>query len=186
MPAMTAPLRTPVMKLVPQTGRQAVPERYRDEMGDADFDVATIMMTLARLSRQVQENYQNDLRTLRTNYSEYAALHALVMSGAPYSMSPSKLNEWVGLSSGGITKTVDRLETDGMIVRSPDPNDGRGVLVNLTEKGRRKAERIFEAGLGHYSSLLSHIDPEQRGKIARALELLLDAFEIGPSQREAS
>jgi DNA-binding MarR family transcriptional regulator len=171
------------MKVVPRTGRQAVPERYRDEMGDAEFDVATIMMTLARLSRQVQENYQNDLRTLRTNYSEYAALHALVMAGPPYSMSPSKLNEWVGLSSGGITKTVDRLEADGMIVRAPDPNDGRGVLVTLTERGRRKAERIFEAGLGHYSALLGHIDPDERGSIARSLELLLDAFEGGSAQR---
>jgi len=169
-----------MMKVVPRTGRQAVPERYRDEMAEGDFDVATIMMTLARLSRQVQENYQNDLRTLRTNYSEYAALHALVMSGAPYAMSPSKLNDWVGLSSGGITKTVDRLETDGMIERSPDPNDGRGVLVTLTEKGRRKAERIFEAGLGHYSHLLADLDPEQRSSIARALELLIDAFDGGP------
>jgi DNA-binding MarR family transcriptional regulator len=174
------------MKVVPQTGRQAVPERYRDEMGDADLDVATIMMTLARLSRQVQENYQNDLRTLRTNYSEYAALHALVMSGAPYSMSPSKLNEWVGLSSGGITKTVDRLESDGMIVRSPDPNDGRGVLVTLTERGRRKAERIFETGLGHYSSLLAGVAPEERSMIARSLELLLDAFDAGAVHRDAS
>ncbi len=182
---MTAPLRTP-MKVVPQTGRQAVPERYRDEMGDADLDVATIMMTLARLSRQVQENYQNDLRTLRTNYSEYAALHALVMAGAPYSMSPSKLNEWVGLSSGGITKTVDRLESDGMIVRSPDPNDGRGVLVTLTERGRRKAERIFEVGLSLYGGLLAHLDDEERSTIARALGLLLDAFEGGEGHRNAS
>lgn len=178
---MTAPLKTTLMNVAPSTGRQAVPERYRSEMADGDFDVASIMMTLARLSRQVQENYQNDLRTLRTNYSEYAALHALVMAGEPYAMSPSKLNDWVGLSSGGITKTVDRLETDGMIERSPDPNDGRGVLVTLTEKGRSKAERIFEAGMSYYSHLLAGLDADQKHAVSEALELLNEAFDGGPS-----
>ena len=174
---MTAPLRTPVMKVVPRTGRQAVPERYRDDMGDADLDVATIMMTLARLSRQVQENYQNDLRTLRTNYSEYAALHALVMAGAPYAMSPSKLNEWVGLSSGGITKTVDRLESAGFVKRMPDPNDGRGVLVELTARGRKMASRIFDAGLRKYSETLERLSRAERRRLVVSLRTLLDAFE---------
>ena len=175
---MTAPLKTTEVKVpAPPTTRQALPERWRSEIGESDLDVASIMMTLARLSRQVQENYQTDLRTLRTNYSEYAALHALVMAGPPYSMSPSKLNAYVGLSSGGITKTVDRLAADGLIERSPDPNDGRGVLVTLTDKGRTKAERIFEAGLGHYSTILSHLTEDERHQIASALGLLLDAFE---------
>jgi len=180
---MTAPHPKTTEAKAPPTTRQALPERWRAEMGEADLDVASIMMTLARLSRQVQENYQSDLRTLRTNYSEYAALHALVMAGPPYSMSPSKLNAFVGLSSGGITKTVDRLAADGLIERSPDPNDGRGVLVSLTERGRQKAERIFEAGLGHYSTILSHLSPDQCHQIAASLEILLDAFEGGARGR---
>ena len=52
--------------------------------------------------------------------------------------------------------------------------------MTLTEKGRAKAERIFEAGLGHYSHLLEHLDPTQRADIARGLELLLVAFDGGP------
>jgi len=179
---MTAPLKTTDTNTLPIT-RQSLPERWRSEMSDSDLDVASIMMTLARLSRQVQENYQSDLRTLRTNYSEYAALHALVMTGPPYSMSPSKLNAFVGLSSGGITKTVDRLAADGLIERSPDPDDGRGVLVALTERGRAKAERIFEGGLGHYSTILSHLSLAERHQIASALELLLEAFEGGGRER---
>ena len=101
------------------------------------------------------------------------------MAGPPYAMSPSKLNAFVGLSSGGITKTVDRLASDGLIERSPDPDDGRGVLVGLTERGRAKAERIFEAGLGHYSTILSDLSLGERHQIASALELLLEAFEGG-------
>lgn len=157
--------------------RRELPESWREEMGDVDLDVVLIMMTLARLSRQVQDHYQSDLRTLRTTYSEYAALHALLISGPPYAMTPSLLNETLGLSSGGITKTIDRLESEALISRSPDPQDGRGVLVTLTDKGRQKTHRIFGAGLVHYSKVLGTLSPDERRDVADALKLLFDAFD---------
>ena len=135
------------------------------------------MTRLSRLSRKVHEQSETQLRTVAMSYSEYAAMHILAMTGPDQPLSPSQLNQDLGLSSGGITKTVDRLESAGMVKRSPDPKDGRGVLVSLTSRGRRRANLIFQKGLEHYAELLESINSEERRGIARSLRMLLTALE---------
>ena len=39
------------------------------------------------------------------------------------------------MTSGGMSNALERLETDGLLKRLPDPHDRRGVLVTLTAKG---------------------------------------------------
>jgi DNA-binding MarR family transcriptional regulator len=56
-----------------------------------------------------------------------------------------------------VTNTIDRLEAQGMVVRRPNPEDGRGRLAEITERGRdavRVATRDLmaaEFGMGEYS-----------------------------------
>ena len=58
-------------------------------------------------------------------------------------MSPSQLAAALGLSSGGMTKAITRLEAAGLVKRIPDPSDGRGVLVELTSRGKQLAFVAF-------------------------------------------
>ena len=51
-------------------------------------------------------------------------------------MRPSDLAQAVMLTSSGTTKRLDRLETAGLIVRLPDPQDRRGLLIELTPAPR--------------------------------------------------
>ena len=48
------------------------------------------------------------------------------------------------LSSGAMTNRLDGLEQTGFIRRLPDPNDRRGIQVELTDQGRR----IYEDAVG--------------------------------------
>ena len=153
---------------------------WHREYPELDTRTFPPMVRLARLSVLIESFQQMVLAPFELSSGDYGVLSALRRAGAPYALNPSGLYSRLDRSSGGMTKNLKRLEERGLVERSPDPNDGRGVLVTLTEKGRRKAERIFEAGLGHYSHLLADLDPEQRSSIARALELLIDAFDGGP------
>jgi DNA-binding MarR family transcriptional regulator len=157
--------------------RHRLPGKWRAELGDVDEDTVLIMAWLARLSRSIDEAYQADLRSFGLTYSEYAALHTLRIEGPPYQMSPSRLNQVLSLSSGGITKTIDRLESAGFVKRMPDPSDGRGVLVGLTARGRMMASRIFDAGLRKYSETLDRLSRAERRRLIVSLRTLLDAFE---------
>ena len=49
---------------------------------------------------------------------------------------PSELAAHAGVTRQAITKLVDELERLDLVRRDPDPNDGRGVIVRYTDRGR--------------------------------------------------
>ena len=57
---------------------------------------------------------------------------------------PGELQELTGLSSGGVSKLLDRMERAGVVKRAYGtvPGDNRGVLVSITARGRRLVRRI--------------------------------------------
>ena len=91
--------------------RTRLPERWRNELGRVDENTVLVMAGLARLSRTIDEVYRADLYSFGLTYSEYTALHTLRIEGPPHRMSPSRINEALALSSGGVSKTIDRLES---------------------------------------------------------------------------
>jgi DNA-binding MarR family transcriptional regulator len=64
---------------------------------------------------------------------------------------PSAISEAVGLTSGGMTKLLDRLEAAGLVERSYGviTTDHRGVSVALTGEGRRTIRLAAEALIDH-------------------------------------
>ncbi|SEB74694.1 MarR family transcriptional regulator [Beijerinckia sp. 28-YEA-48] len=50
---------------------------------------------------------------------------------------------YTGLTRGAMTTALDRIERAGYARRRPDPNDRRGVLMELTEKGREALDAIW-------------------------------------------
>lgn len=82
---------------------------------------------------------------------------------------PGEIGEVVGLTSGGTTKLLDRMETAGLIKRSYGAiaADHRGVKVALTAKGRR----LLRTATG---SLVEHL-PDTTGMV-KEIVALLDAL----------
>src|SRR4029453_5253747 len=60
--------------------------------------------------------------------SDIETLEALIDMGAP---TAGRLSELTGLTSGAITRVIDRLEQSGYVRRVPDPTDRRRVIVEL-------------------------------------------------------
>ena len=63
-------------------------------------------------------------------------LGSIRYGGAPYRSTPGKLASQLDLSSGAMTARLDKMEDAELIRRLPDPDDRRGVLIELTERGR--------------------------------------------------
>jgi DNA-binding MarR family transcriptional regulator len=49
---------------------------------------------------------------------------------------PSELAAHAGVTRQAITKVVDELERLDLVRRDPDPDDGRGVIIRYTDRGR--------------------------------------------------
>lgn len=95
-------------------------------------------------------------------------------------MNPTALYGAVILSSGGMTKRLDRLEELGLIERAPDPNDRRGRLVVLTDRGRELVDTEIVDHLDNEGRLLAALHEGEREQLATLLRKLL----LSPPFRE--
>jgi len=72
--------------------------------------------------------------------------------------APSELASIVGVSPQAVTKAADSLEERGYIVRRPDPDDRRRILLELTERGAAYAEAV--------DAVVGGLDEELRRSVA--------------------
>jgi DNA-binding MarR family transcriptional regulator len=165
---------TDLGKLEKQLRQGEVPEEWLDTFAGADPAIMLIIIWTGRLSRRVDAFYQETLRPHGLQYSDYATLSLLLFSG---SLSPKQLNSFLTITSGGLTKTIQRLEKDQLVKRSPDPADGRGTLITLSGKGKLCATRLLREDIQSHESLFSELSSAKRKNIAVTLRQLLDIFE---------
>lgn len=104
---------------------------------------------------------------------EFDVLAALRRSGDPYRLSPGRLLKETHVTSGTMTNRVDRLVERGFVVRESHPDDGRGVLVVLTEPGRQRVDAALDSLLATEASLLGDLSPERLERIGDDLRVLL-------------
>ncbi len=81
------------------------------------------------------------------------------------------------LTTGGMTGRLDKLERAGLLRRSPDPHDRRGLQVTLTEEGLRLIDEAVVAGVAEQSRALAALGPERAAQLADLLRELLLATE---------
>ena len=67
-----------------------------------------------------------------------------------------ELNENILMAQSSLSRMVERLEKRGLVQRFPSPDDGRGVLVRLTEEG---ATTQKELGRRHVRSIAHYVTP---------------------------
>jgi DNA-binding MarR family transcriptional regulator len=129
--------------------------------------VATSIM---RVQQILLARYDEILRGYGLTFARYEALVLLKFSrrGAlPLKVMGSRLM----VHPTSVTNTVDRLTADGFVLRRPNPDDGRGVLAEITESGRSTVERatkdLMSADFG-----LGVLDEAERKRVFDALRTI--------------
>jgi DNA-binding MarR family transcriptional regulator len=149
------------------------------EWPELDTTSIAVVGRVMRAARYLAREVDRELAAHGLNVHEFNALSALRRQGVPYSLTPKKLSRGLLLSSGGVSKLIERLETASLVVREPDPTDGRGVLVRLTQAGRERQEEAMLAHAANERELLAPLDPADTDQLSDALRRLLAAFEGG-------
>jgi len=104
---------------------------------------------------------------------EFDVLATLRRSGAPYALTPTELYEATMVTSGAMTARLDRLEKAGLTQRAPHPSDRRGVVVQLTAKGRELIDAALAAHVANEHEILAGLTREDREMLAELLEKLI-------------
>ena len=105
--------------------------------GEAADGMAAVT-AITRAHQIVLARVDEVLRPLGLTFARYELLMLLHFSSRG-SMPVKKASARLQVHSTSVTSAVDRLERDGLVRRVPNPEDGRGVLVELTAAGRRVA-----------------------------------------------
>ncbi|TDC26084.1 MarR family winged helix-turn-helix transcriptional regulator [Kribbella albertanoniae] len=108
---------------------------------------------------------------------EFDVLAALRRAGAPYERAPGEIAVHTMVTTGAVTKRVDRLESAGLVVRRRSDEDGRGRVVRLTPAGRRLIDRAFTAHMDNEKRLLGVLPPEEAAKLEEILAAWLARIE---------
>jgi DNA-binding MarR family transcriptional regulator len=140
-----------------------------------DLDVAPLVLLgrLLRAATLADERLGQGLAGHGLRPGWFDLLAALRRAGDPFELNPSQLMSATMLSSGGMTKRLDRLAEAGLIERRPDPTDRRGTLVRLTRRGRTAIDEALPVHLQNEERLLTRLTTVERGRLDGLLRKLL-------------
>lgn len=148
--------------------------QWRDEHPDLD---ASSMLVMGRLQEAALAIGRDRLNPLFARYGmqpgEFDVLATLRRSGAPFALTPTALYDALMMSSGGMTARIDRLQKAGWVERRPNPADGRGTLVALTEAGRALIDEAVVAHVENQRAILDALSASEQAQLARLLGKLL-------------
>jgi DNA-binding MarR family transcriptional regulator len=147
--------------------------QWNRERPQLDVSATHILQRISRLYLLQSASFAAVFDRHGITFGEFEVLAALLRSGPPYQMSPTRLVDAVVLSSGAMTNRIDRVEALGLVERRPDPSDRRGTLVALTKEGRQTVDAAVVAHLANEERLLSALSSAERGTLARLLRKLL-------------
>jgi DNA-binding MarR family transcriptional regulator len=158
-------------------GVDVIVEQWRRERPDLDTTAMAVFGRIYRLAKLAGDAVERAYAEYGIGRPEFDVLATLRRSGAPFELSPGALAASMMLSSGGTTARLDRLEKAGLVRRSPDPQDRRGVLVRLTDEGRELIDRAVGAGLGRQQELLAHLPESKQRQLGDLLREVLTHLE---------
>jgi DNA-binding MarR family transcriptional regulator len=153
------------------------------ERPDLDVSPVGVIGRVERLSRYLERATQKTFTQYKLTAGEYDVLAALRRTGPPHRLSPTELFSTMIVSSGAMTNRLDHLERAGWVERLRDPDDRRGVLVQLTPQGRSLIDDAVVAHVANERRLLSVLSAPERETLADLLRKLLLWFdEHAPAQ----
>jgi DNA-binding MarR family transcriptional regulator len=147
-------------------------EQWARERPDLDASPMGVVGRVQRISRELERALVRVFARFDLGQGEFDALATLRRSGEPYRLTPGALCESMMVTSGAVTKRVDRLERVGLVAREPDPDDRRGVLVGLTAGGLELIDRAAEEHVANEHNLLAGLTDAERERLARLLRKL--------------
>ncbi|WP_307805712.1 MarR family winged helix-turn-helix transcriptional regulator [Streptomyces chrestomyceticus] len=139
---------------------EPTPEDERERLIE---ELGLVMQEFQRSTDTLDQQVADRLGLNRTD------LRCLDLLFGPAPMSPGELAGAAGLTTGGVTTAIDRLERSGYAARVRDTADRRRVIVTPTEKGRAVVAEIFTPLAREGAEYLRGLGPDTLGEMVAFL-----------------
>lgn len=144
--------------------------QWAEQRPDIDTSPQAILGRLHRLALGLSERYEAVYAQFGLNEGEFDLLCALRRAGVGAQRRPAELANETMVTTGGMTKRLDRLERAGLVERAPvAEGDRRTKLVSLTPKGFELIDRAFDAHMENEHRLVAGLSGGQREQLEQIL-----------------
>jgi DNA-binding MarR family transcriptional regulator len=152
-----------------------IQSEWRRLRPDEDLNVIGIIGRVLRASALIVRRSDEILGRHGLTRGEFDILSALRRGERP--QSPGDLRT-VALATGpATTKRLHSLHGRGLVDRTANPRDARGVLISLTDQGRTLIDRVFPEQLDAERALIAQLPPGSHEAVTVSLKSLLSSIE---------
>jgi DNA-binding MarR family transcriptional regulator len=147
---------------------------------DIDLETEAIVDRIGGIHKRIKRGMQATLVEHGLTHPDWQVLTTLRLWRSDHRSSPGELAADLELSSGAMTSRLDRLEEAGYIRRLPDPEDRRGIVVELTEAGTKawdEAASVQGRREAFFASALTTAEQQQLNGLLRKLMLAFERVE---------
>lgn len=163
----------------------ALVDHWADEMPRFNSAAKGLVYRLIYLNERYMAAMQSRLRKQGLTLGSYGVLACLRRHGEPYAMSPTALFKKLSLSSGGVSNLLEKMEKDRLVKRSPDPNDRRGVLVKLTNRGKVIADEAAAQEASIEEDFIADVSDAELSALNTTLRRILIQHDGADPEEEA-
>lgn len=139
------------------------------ERPDVDVSPQAVIGRLHRLGHLLTARLDVVYSAHGLSEGEFDVLAALRRAGEPFERAPGELAAHTMVTTGAMTKRVDRLQRAGLVTRRRSAADGRGRVVALTPAGRSLIDRAFTEHMRNERNLLAALEPQEAAELERLL-----------------
>lgn len=143
--------------------------QWERERPDLDVSPQAVIGRLHRVAGRLSEDLAAVYAEFGLGEGEFDVLATLRRSGEPWSLTAGELAGATMVTTGAITKRVDRCERHGWVVRRVDDRDGRGRVITLTDAGRALIDQAFTAHIANEHRLVGLLSERDRSLLAAVL-----------------
>lgn len=150
---------------------------WRRERPDLDPSPLGVLGRVQRISARLIRATEELLQPVQIGWEAFSLIVSLRRAGKPYAMRPTDIYRQSLITSGAVTNRIDRVSKLGLVRRVPDPNDRRGILVELTPTGKALADRVIDMQFAMLEEQLSVLSRSERAQLSTLLAKLLFSLE---------
>lgn len=143
--------------------------QWARERPDLDTSAMGIVGRVHRVGAALHEELRPVFVAAGLSDGEFDLLAALRRAGEPFELTPGELAASTMITSGAVTKRVDRLVAGGWVTRSVDEHDGRVRRVTLTDSGRALVDRVAGEHFANEERLLACFTDAERRQLTDLL-----------------
>ena len=134
-------------------------------------------MKLENLSRTILEFYEKisswEESVVKDSGLTTAQIHALEIVGHARAVKMKDLAEKIGVTTGTLTVTVDKLEKKGLLVRRPHEKDRRSYMIELTQEGIKHFEEHHNFHLRMTQEIVSDLSEQEQEAFGAIMEKVI-------------